>query len=139
MILPVAGGIQETPPAQLVSATSELGAQLMAQPQEQWELLPSCLLIFSWNACIPALLNHAPRHPLPTRTHRHVSDSFKISPSPQTAPCCAGTVSGRCIQSPSIGLGNTARLSCFTPGLFYPSDLGREKNFLKLGLCFRAS
>lgn len=102
MILPVAGGIQETPPAQLVSATSELGAQLMAQPQEQRELLPSCLLIFSWNACIPALLNHAPRHPLPTRTHRHVSDSFKISPSPQTTPCCAGTVSGRCIQSPSI-------------------------------------
>lgn len=65
-----------------VSATSEPGAQLMAQPQEQWELLPSCLLIFLWNSCIPALLNHTPRLSLPTRTHRHVSGGFKISPSP---------------------------------------------------------
>lgn len=132
MILPVAGGIQETPPAQLVSATSELGAQLMAQPQEQRELLPSCLLIFSWNACIPALLNHAPRHPLPTRTHRHVSDSFKISPSPQTTPCCAGTVEWTLHPVTIHRLGNTARLSCFTPGLFYPSDLGRGKKFSKV-------
>lgn len=97
MIPPVAGGIQETPPAQSVSATSELGAQLMAQPQERCELLPSCLLIFSWNGCIPALLNHAPRLPLPTRTHRHVSGSFKISPSPETILCCAAAVRGRCI------------------------------------------
>jgi len=97
MIPPVSGGIQGTPPAQSVSATSELEAQLMAQPQERWELLPSRLLIFSWNGCIPALLNHMPRLPLPTRTHHYVSGSFKISPSPLTTPHCAATVRGHCI------------------------------------------
>lgn len=45
-------------------------ALLLAQPQEKCELLPSCLLNFPWNKCIPALLTHTPRVPRPIRTYQ---------------------------------------------------------------------
>lgn len=113
----VAGGTKETPPAHSVSTTSKKGPSSWLNPKSS-EILPSCLLIFPWNKCIPALLSHTPRLPQPIRTHQRVSGSFKLSP--QNASCCADTVGGHCLQSSSMGLGNTARLRFFPPGSSYP-------------------
>lgn len=72
---------------------SSAGAHFMAQPQEQWNSCQAGFLIFPWNGCIPALLNHVSGLLLPTGTHRHGLDSFEISPSPLTTHSCAATAS----------------------------------------------
>lgn len=110
-------------------------AQVLAQPQQQHEILPSCLLIFLWNKYIPAKSH--------TQTPSAYQDSLTCLWQLQYKPpkCFLLCWYSRWTLPPATicRIRQHSQAKMLSTWFISPSDLGRENNFLKLGSCFRAS